>query len=60
MAYVFSPLYAAFSSCVATGALAHVDVGQARAIHEAVIEGRWQTARELLRAVMQSKLSGSA
>ena len=42
------------------GVLAHVDVGQARAIHEAVIEGRWQTARELLDAVMQGKLSGSA
>ena len=60
MVYVFSPLYTVFSSCIATGVLAHVDVGRVRAIHKAVINERWQTAREFLRAVMQGKLSGSA
>ena len=45
---------------VCTGALAHVDVEKARAIHEAVIKEDWQNACELLCAVMQGKLSGSA
>ena len=53
-------LYDAFSSWFAAGALAHVDVEKARAMHKAVIKKDWQNARELLRAVSQGKLSGSA
>ena len=48
------------SSCFAAGALAHVNVEEATAINEAVIKGDMQNACELLCAVMQGKLSGSA
>ena len=51
--------YDAFSSCFTAGALAHVNVEQARAIHKAVIKENWETARELLSAVRQGMLSGS-
>ena len=51
--------YDAFSSWFAAGALAHVDVEKARAVHKAVIKKDWQNARELLHAVRQGKLSDS-
>ena len=57
---VLTSLYEAYSSWFAAGALAHVDVEKARAINEAVIKKDWQNACELLRAVSQGKLSGSA
>ena len=58
--HVITPSYDAFSSWFATGALAHVDVEKARAIHKAVIKKDWQNACDLLHAVRQGKLSGSA
>ena len=57
---VFTPSYDAFSSWFAAGALAHVAVEEATAINEAVIKEDWQTAEELLRVVMQGRLSVSA
>ena len=58
--HVFTSSYDAFSSWFAAGALAHLNVQEAKAIHEALIKEDWQTARELLLAVMQGKLSGCA
>ena len=58
--YVLTSSYDAFSPLFAAGALAHVDVEKARAIHEAVIKDDWQNARELLCALRQGRLSGSA
>ena len=52
---VFTPLYDAFSSWFAAGALARVKIKQKRAIHEAVIKEDLQTARKLLDAVMQGR-----
>ena len=57
---VFTPSYDAFSSWFAAGVLAHVNVEEATAIHEAVIKEDWQTVEELLRVVMEGRLSGSA
>ena len=57
---VLTSSYDTFSSWFAAGALAHVDVEKARAIHEAVIKEDWQNAQEHLLAVRQGKLSGSA
>ena len=57
---VFTPSYDAFSFCFTSGALAHVNVEQVRAIHEAVNEERWQTARQLIEAVWRGTLSGIA
>ena len=51
----FTPLYDAFSSWFAAGALARVKIKQKRAIHEAVIKEDLQTARKLLDAVMQGR-----
>ena len=56
----FTPLYDAFSSWFAAGALAHVKIKQKRTIHEAVIQENWQTAHQHLRAVLKGKLSGFA
>ena len=56
---VFTPSYDAFSSWFAAGVLAHVNVEEAMAIHEAVIKGDLQTAEEFLRVVRQGRLSGS-
>ena len=58
--FVLTSLHDAFSSWFAAGALAHVNVELTRAIHEAVINEDWRTARELLGTVMEGKLSGSA
>ena len=57
--FVLTSLYDAFSYWFAAGALARVNVELARAIHEAVINENWRTARELLSTVMEGKLSGS-
>ena len=57
---VFTPSYDAFSSWFAAGALDHVNVEEATAIHKAVIKEDWQAAEELLRVVRQGRLSGSA
>ena len=57
---VFTPLYDTISCYLAAGALAHVNVDQARAIHKAVIDGKWATARELIDAARQGKLSDCA
>ncbi len=56
---VFPPLYDVFSSCFAAGALASAEPGQTRTIYQAVVDKNWDTARELLRAVREGKLSGS-
>ena len=56
---VFPPLYDVFSSCFAAGALAPAEPGQARTIYQAVVNKNWNTATELLSAVMEGKLSGS-
>lgn len=50
-------LYYVFSSCYAAGALAPAEPSQARAIHEAVVDANWDTAKNLLLAVIQGKLS---
>ena len=52
---VFTPSYDAFFSWFAAGALTRVKIKQKRAIHEAVIQEDWQTARKLLEAVMQGR-----
>ena len=52
-------LYHVFSSCFAAGALASAEPGQTRTIYQAVVDKNWDTARELLRAVREGKLSGS-
>ena len=57
---VFTSSYHAFSSWFAAGVLAHVNVGQARAINEAVIKEDWRTAHELLGTVIAGRLTGSA
>lgn len=57
---VFTPSYDAFPSWFAAGALVHVKIKQAKAIHKAVIKKDWDTAWELLHAVSQGTLSGSA
>ena len=57
---VFTSSYNVFSSWFAAGALAHVEIKQARAINESVIKEDWETAWELLSAVSQGRLSGSA
>ena len=59
--FVFPPLYDVFSSCFAAGALARFEVSQdqIKTIYQAVVDENWDTARELLRAVMEGKLSGS-
>ena len=54
-----SPLYDVLSSCFAAGALACFEVGQTRTIYQAVVDKNWSTAKELLDALMESKLSGS-
>ena len=56
---VFHPLYDVFSSCFAAGALGPTEPSQAQTIYQAVVDGNWDTARELLSAVMEGKLSGS-
>ena len=56
----FTPSYDAFSFWFAAGALAYGNVQQVRAIHEAVNEERWQTARQLIEAVWRGTLSGIA
>ena len=58
---VFPPLYDVFSSCFAAGALARFEVSQdqIKTIYQAVVDENWDTARELLRAVSEGKLSGS-
>ena len=59
--FVFPPLYDVFSSCCAAGALARFKVSQdqIKTIYQAVVDENWDTARELLRAVREGKLSGS-
>lgn len=57
---VYTALYNAFSSWFTAGALARVNVKQARVIHDAVIKEDWQTASHHLCMVRQGKLSGSA
>ena len=59
--FVFPPLYDVFSSCFAAGALARFEVSQdqIKTIYQAVVDENWGTARELLRAVREGKLSGS-
>ena len=59
--FVFPPLYDVFSSCFAAGALARLEVSQdqIKTIYQAVVDENWDTARELLSAVMEGKLSGS-
>ena len=52
-------LYDVFSSCFAAGALARLEVSQMKTIYQAVVDKNWDTARELLDAVMEGKLSGS-
>ena len=56
---VFPPLYDVFSSCFAAGALAPAEPSQAQTIYQAVVDENWDTAEELLDAVMEGKLSGS-
>ena len=56
---VFPPLYDVFSSCFAAGALAPAEPDQAKTIYQALLDKNWVTAKELLRAVMGGKLSGS-
>ena len=56
---VFPPLYDVFSSCFAAGALAPAEPSQAQTIYQAVVDKNWDTARKLLDAVMEGKLSGS-
>ena len=50
-----------FSSCFDAGALARFEVSQdqIKTIYQAVVDENWDTARELLRAVREGKLSGS-
>ena len=55
-----SPLYDMLSSCFAAGALACFEVSQIRTIYQAVVDENWGTAIELLGAVSEGKLSGSA
>ena len=57
--HVFPPLYDEFSSCFAAGALASAEPSQARTIYQAVVDLNWVTARDLLGAVSEGKLSGS-
>ena len=59
--FVVLPLYDVFSFCFAAGALARLEVSQdqIKTIYQAVVDENWDTARELLRAVMEGKLSGS-
>ena len=56
---VFPPLYDVFSSCFAAGALGPAEPSQAQTIYQAVVDENWDTAEELLDAVMKGKLSGS-
>ena len=56
---VFPPLYDVFSSCFAAGALGPVEPSQAQTIYQAVVDKNWCTAKELLIAAMEGKLSGS-
>ena len=56
---VFPPLYDVFSSCFAAGALGPAEPSQAQTIYQAVLDKNWGTARELLTAVLEGKLSGS-
>ena len=56
---VFPPLYDVFSSCFAAGALGSAEPSQAQTIYQAVVDKNWGTAKDLLRAVMKGKLSGS-
>ena len=56
---VFPPLYDVFSSCFAAGALGPAEPSQAQTIYQAVVGKNWGTAKELLIAVMNGKLSGS-
>ena len=53
-------LYDVFSSCFAAGALASAEPGQTRTIYQAVVDENWDTAKELLRAVREGKLSVSS
>ena len=48
-----------FSSCFAAGALAPAEPDQARTIYQAVVDKNWGTAKELLRAISEGKLSGT-
>ena len=48
-----------FSSCFAAGALAPAEPDQARTIYQAVVDKNWGTAKELLRAMSEGKLSGT-
>ena len=59
--FVFPLLYDVFSCCFAAGALAHFEVSQdqIKTIYQAVLDENWDTARELLDAVSEGKLSGS-
>ena len=57
---IFTPSYDDFFFWFAAGALAHVNVEQVGAIHEAVKEERWQTARELIDAIGRGTLSSIA
>ena len=52
-------ILAVITSCFAAGALAPAEPSQAQTIYQAVVDKNWNTAEELLDAVMEGKLSGS-
>ena len=58
--FALTSLYDVISSWFPAGALAHVNVELARAIHKAIIKEDWRTAHELLGTVREGRLSGSA
>ena len=57
--HVSAPSYVAFF-WFAAGALAHVNLEEAMAIHKAVIKEDWDTAFDVLHAIVEGNLSGSA